>query len=77
MTTQQEALIKQAIINQYSDKAESLVEELDRYISTANAKGSNRMSFANLSNELKTLIVKTNSKTQTKQTNSKKDKYNR
>lgn len=58
-----EATEVKAIINKdYPTIQEQLNEELDRYVSTNNAKNGNHMTFVNLPYELRIAIVKARSK---------------
>lgn len=67
MTSIEVTKIKQVISQDYPTIQEQLNEELDRYISTNNAKNGNHMTFVNLSFELRKAIMKVKAQAPTTQ----------
>ncbi len=59
MTPSEVTKAKKFIQENYYDKSPELEAELDRYVNTNNARNGNKLTFVNLSEEVRMAIVKT------------------
>ena len=59
MTPQEVIKTKNYLRQNHPDKQEELIDELDRYVATNNARNGNKMTFVSLTDELRKAITKT------------------